>query len=1316
MKYLSAPEVTADFTVVNGINGAGKYSFDDEKSNFPVVDVEQKECSYELQANAAIETWWPAILQHPSLDATTVTVNGKLTTEAIQMRVFIDGTNASIMTRLVASALHSVGRLIVCIRKIGFPSLLDQHYSNYNTTSNDITIDGRVITVRSIKSNINLGANLIEMVHARPNRMFLLRDWAWMPRRYWHPIRLSAAIEEEAAQVQKIISMEKERCSSIQEAMRLEEEEVLAFNDFLKIARKQIVKIGGKAKQETDFSNSMRLAVMRLIAKETKTTKALKEKLESLKQLVKMCRAKVDEGRFEEVFKLLEISTSVGSADGSNNADKLKSPAIESVDMKEAEIGGILEAIQVSEAAGKRHEANLRALDKQTLATKTLLSRLSNSKITSILEIQEMTQKLNSKYNALKANESSKKKKVKVLSKYVEGLLLYAQHINIERVDKIDENSMSSSISKGSSRKSKVVSKYMSFEAPKAKPMPRTSVVSLRRGSSFDINIALKGIQKGGNAETADALGLSVAPAIGNLVNATDDEFNEQAERMAVELLVDQSMGIAPDNRAELASQMSASELQSVLSFGTNDDDDIFDGELSKPISTPGAPAPRSPSRQSLLEYTRSSSALDQYSLSRKYSVYDAVEQQKEESEDEDIVVDQDKVKFMTMEVNSRYWSALDEMVDKPAAKPKIVDTTMAPTISSSLKSKRMPSVIEAEVDAISIASNSTMSDSKIFEDAQGMTQGRTKRMYLAVVRDVKVGALLQKRKTGKRVTTFDSDQEEDDDVSERTDSRVKFGDFKGEKNRLQSDSIWQSAMASNVASVSMDPAEHPDRQGVNSNSASHSPDGRKDNRRKAVAKIIVTDPFVTIGVKHVERNMHISQREQSILENAGTNDNLFSPYFDVTNAKAPTASAHDLVESKKLDTAIPPQAISHLDIAEGAALPQTIDEAGSTSERSDSSSSDSEHDESDQHADLGESDQRRFLTSSDERSVFENSKATAPEMQYRQSDITASTCQSPPLSAQVSNSANSYNSYDQNMHNMPIQIYESDEVHSILTPPSTTKSSNKPGMHSSDLGADNNSGNGSHVFARDLSSSKVTFALDAKVSLSQQRREEGKISFEFSKQDSTASDWGAGEEYTSRELGRLETFNEDGFVISGSYGEDDIDEESGDRKALPLLGVTMNKSPPESPLHIDTSEVHNIDGKASFVNGQWVLYPSQRSILSPNKGSDSTRLSTKLSRFDTKASVLNVVGKNLIDTSLQSTENIQDVKSEVDIWKGGATISNLESRGQPTSLLVLVQVWTAWHIYMSFIPLTVILNRMESWRCIRIASLRLVLASMIPT
>jgi hypothetical protein len=197
--------------------------------------------------------------------------------------------------------------------------------------------------------NINIGANLVEMIHAKPYRIYLLRRWKWFPRRYWHPIRLSAAIEEEAIEFEKILSNEKKKIKTTQIELKENETELAGFNEFLKNSRKQIVKIGTKTKKEVDNLGSMRQALLRIINKEEKSITTLKTKLVSEKQLVTMCKIKIEEGRYDEVFKLLDVAFSLDNSEGiAGTVEKLKSPAAGLVEKKEQDMVETVENIQVN--------------------------------------------------------------------------------------------------------------------------------------------------------------------------------------------------------------------------------------------------------------------------------------------------------------------------------------------------------------------------------------------------------------------------------------------------------------------------------------------------------------------------------------------------------------------------------------------------------------------------------------------------------------------------------------------------------------------------------------------------------------------------------------------------------------------------------------------------------------------------------------------------------------------------------------------------------------------------------------------------------
>ncbi len=84
------------------------------------------------------------------------------------------------------------------------------------------------------------------------------------------------------------------------------------------------------------------------------------------------------------------------------------------------------------------------------------------------------------------------------------------------------------------------------------------------------------------------------------------------------------------DDASSQRSQVSRAESQ----FSFDESRDTFEVEAI-PLSPARAPLGRAGSKMSLADFTRSASAIDQYSLGRKYSVYDDQEEKKDDSGDD---------------------------------------------------------------------------------------------------------------------------------------------------------------------------------------------------------------------------------------------------------------------------------------------------------------------------------------------------------------------------------------------------------------------------------------------------------------------------------------------------------------------------------------------------------------------------------------------------------------------------------------------------------------------------------------------------------
>ena len=131
---------------------------------------------YELGPAVLLESWWPALPKHvPALPPNR---SGKYSESAraiLQAQANRDEAHAHIVTRMLSTSRNTVARIVTMLEQLGFPNLAVRQHSDYCRDRAGFTVNKttqrRGYNPPATGTMVNIGANLVEMVHFKPYRL-----------------------------------------------------------------------------------------------------------------------------------------------------------------------------------------------------------------------------------------------------------------------------------------------------------------------------------------------------------------------------------------------------------------------------------------------------------------------------------------------------------------------------------------------------------------------------------------------------------------------------------------------------------------------------------------------------------------------------------------------------------------------------------------------------------------------------------------------------------------------------------------------------------------------------------------------------------------------------------------------------------------------------------------------------------------------------------------------------------------------------------------------------------------------------------------
>ena len=675
--------------------------------------------SFQLDPHVIMESWWPTPPKAaPPLPPNRSVKYSESAKAILKAQEYHDETNENIATRMITTSRNSVARIVTLLEQLGLPNLAVRQRSDYCRDKSGITTN-KVTQLRSYTSPstmVNVGANLVEVIHFKPYRLMQLKQYKlWWPRKWWQHERLSHAIENEIVEVQKLTCRAQDELTKVQVRYKEIDKEMQDYTKYMNQMRRRMVAIAGKTKEYDDGSNIQKSALKRLADTQRASRKKKEKALNKHNAIVAKAKVAMEEKRYEDVCSLLmesgcgdieneevaahfdalnEMKDKNASDESARKEQNLayRPVAKELITKNDALTAKYVEAVQSSEAKLKKAEIEFEEFCSQTDHVKTMFSHMAKEKFSTTLDVQDLSAKHLADLKSLKTSESSHQKVIAVLTRYCDELMAYSDHLVC--VKQKEEN-----------------------------PLP-----------------AATGPAKLGRSST----GLQPPSPIRKVISKTYTVALDTDEDGRVRSPLD---GESPAslNRSAAGSRRSSPTKKVVEFFPTHDEnapldtaDDHLDMSLPQNMNTKTLEflsnkknRNKHGSRMSLVEFSKKISEEDQFSLNRKHipSVSPGSMASNLKTAEKEVKISDELARSIRVEITDEYWNIL-EMMESQGQKSTVKVVEEDSSMTSSVTQ-----------DAQSVGNSNSISEDLMFFDEEDLEQypllnrklNRTARIYQAV-------------------------------------------------------------------------------------------------------------------------------------------------------------------------------------------------------------------------------------------------------------------------------------------------------------------------------------------------------------------------------------------------------------------------------------------------------------------------------------------------------------------------------------------------------------------------------------------------------